>query len=71
MCGLQIAKAGAKPDIRARIRAVAVAEVQRAQPGIAGIAASAATVREPFPCERRVESASWVIDTFRDYAGSL
>jgi len=46
-------------------------EEQRAQPGIAGIVASAATAREPFPCERRVESASWVIDTFRDYAGSL
>ena len=69
MCRLQIAKAGAKPDMRARKRAGEV-EVQRAQPGIAG-RASAATVREPFPCERRVESASWVIDTFRDYAGSL
>ena len=70
MCGLQIAKAGAKPDSRVRSRA-GVVEVQRAQPGSAGIAATAATVREPFPCERRVESASWVIDTFRDYAGSL
>ena len=69
MCGLQIAKAGAKPETRARRRA-GVVEVQRAQPGTAG-SASAATVREPFPCERRVESASWVIDTFRDYAGSL
>ena len=70
MCGLQIAKAGAKPDTRARIRAGAV-EGQRAQAGIAGRVANAATEREPFPCERRVESASWVIDTFRDYAGSL
>ena len=70
MCGLQIAKAGAKPEIRARARAGAV-EVHRAQPGTAGIVATAATAREPFPCERRVESASWVIDTFRDYAGSL
>jgi len=69
MCGLQIAKAGAKPDIRGRSRA-GVEEEKRAQPGTAG-SASAATVREPFPCERRVESASWVIDTFRDYAGSL
>ncbi len=70
MCGLQIAKAGAKPEKRVRIRAGAD-EVQRAHAGIAGIAAIAATEREPFPCERRVESASWVIDTFRDYAGSL
>ena len=46
-------------------------EEQRAQPGIVGIVASAATAREPFPREPRVESASWVIDTFRDYAGSL
>jgi len=70
MCGLQIAKAGAKPDSRVRTRAGA-AEVQRPQAGTAGNVASAATEREPFPCERRVESASWVIDTFRDYAGSL
>ena len=70
MCGLQIAKAGAKPAIRVHSRA-GVAEVQRAQAGSAGIVAIAATAREPFPCERRVESASWVIDTFRDYAGSL
>ena len=70
MCGLQIAKAGAKPETRVRKRAGG-AEVQRAQAGIAGIVAKAATEREPFPCERRVESASWVIDTFRDYAGSL
>ena len=62
MCGLQIAKAGAKPDIRARVRA-GVGEVQRAQPGSAGIVATAATVREPFPCERRVESAYRVINT--------
>jgi len=70
MCGLQIAKAGAKPEIRVRTRA-GVVEVQRPQAANAGIAATAATEREPFPCERRVESASWVIDTFRDYAGSL
>ena len=70
MCGLQIAKAGANPERRVRIRA-GVVEVQRAQAGSAGKAARAATEREPFPCERRVESASWVIDTFRDYAGSL
>ena len=70
MCGLQIAKAGAKPDDTVGARA-GEGEAQRAQAGIAGIVANAATEREPFPCERRVESASWVIDTFRDYAGSL
>ena len=70
MCGLQIAKAGAKPESRDRMRA-GDGEEQRAQPGIVGIVASAATAREPFPREPRVESASWVIDTFRDYAGSL
>ena len=69
MCGLQIAKAGAKPETRVRRRAGV--EVQRAQAGTAGSVATAATERAPFPCERRVESASWVIDTFRDYAGSL
>ena len=62
MCRLQIAKAGAKPETRVRTRA-GVVEVQRPQAGIAGIVATAATEREPFPCERRVESASWVIDT--------
>ena len=46
MCRLQIAKAGAKPDMRDRIRA-GEAEVQRAQAGIAGIVAIAATEREP------------------------
>jgi len=39
-------RAGAKPDIRVRIRA-GVVEVQRAQAGNAGIVAIAATVREP------------------------
>ena len=70
MCGLQIAKAGAKPDMRVRIRAGA-AEVQRAQAGSAGTVASAATEREPFPRERRVEIAYRVANTLRDYAGSL
>ena len=70
MCRLQIAKAGAKPDIRARRRAGA-AEVQRAQPGSAGSAAIAATGREPFPRERRVEVACRVANTLRDYTGSL
>ena len=70
MCGLQIAKAGAKPENRDRMRAGAD-EVQRAQPGIAGIVASAATEREPFPRERRVEVACRVANTLRDYTGSL
>ena len=70
MCRLQIAKAGAKPDRRARKRA-GVGEVQRPQAGKAGIAATAATGREPFPRYANVESAYRVINTLGNYAGSL
>ena len=62
MCRLQIAKAGAKPEIRARTRA-GVVEEQRPQAGIAGMAAIAATAREPFPRYLNVESAYRVINT--------
>ena len=70
MCGLRIAKAGAKPASRVRNRA-GVAEVQRPQAGAAGIVAIAATEREPFPRYVNGEVAYRVANTLWNYTGSL